>query len=291
MSFPSINGTAINSEEGGDVAVRPSGLDLVAHGQHTVSGFTTAGDGVPFELGEPSVVTAIEPIGLDLVTAGAHVGEHEIDVYPAGLDLVTHGVSAVVFTPVAGDGLPLQLGTPRLRSGLDIAVVVPGIDLVRHGLHSAMVGAILQPDMITVTGGARPLEIGQPSVLPAAESRTAGGALPLELGTPAVGTALQAGGGQPLSLGVPSIGHGAFAGGARPLQFGLPRLATAIAPQGIDLVRSGLHFVEGGAWLAVAGGGTPLEIGEPGPLGHMATTRQAFPLQLGVPSISRGTAC
>ena len=291
MSFPGINGAAINGEEGGDVAVRPAGLDLVAHGQHTVFGFTTAGGGLPLELGQPSVVTAIEPVGLDLVTAGGHVGEHDIEVRPAGLDLVTHGVSAVVFTPVAGDGLPLQLGAPRLRSGLDIAVLVPGIDLVRRGLHSAMVGGILQPDMITVTGGARPLEIGRPSVLPAAESRTAGGARPLEFGAPSVGAAFQAGGGQPLQLGVPSIGHGALAGGARPLLFGLPRLATAIAPQVLDLVRSGIHFVEGGAWLAVAGGGMPLDIGEPGPLGHMATARQAFPLQLGVPSISRGTAC
>ncbi|KQO38086.1 hypothetical protein ASF19_20135 [Acidovorax sp. Leaf84] len=291
MSFPSINGAAINSEEGGDVAVRPAGLDLVAHGQHTVSGFTTAGGSVPLELGQPSLVTAIEPVGLDLVTAGAHVGEHQIDVHPAGLDLVTHGVSAVVFTPVAGDGLPLELGTPRLRSGLDIAVEVPGIDLVRRGLHSAMVGGIIEPDMITVTGGARPLEVGRPSMLPAAESRTAGGARPLELGTPSVGAAFQAGGGQPLQLGVPSIGHAALAGGARPLQFGVPRLNTAIAPQGLDLVRAGVHFAEGGAWLAVAGGGMPLEVGEPGPLGHMATTRQAFPLQLGVPSISRGIAC
>ena len=291
MGFPSINGAAINGEEGGDVAVRPAGLDLVVHGQHTVFGFTIAGGGLPLELGQPSVMIAFEPVGLDLVTAGVHVGEHDIEVRAAGLDLVTHGVSAVVFTPVAGDGLPLQLGAPRFRIGSDIAVVAPGIDLVRHGLHSAMVGAILPSEMITLAGGARPLEVGRPSVVPAAESRTAGGARPLQLGTPAVGAALQAGGGQPLQLGAPAIGHGAMAGGARPLQIGLPQLAASIVPQGADLVRAGVHMAEGSSWFAVAGGGSPLEIGVPGPLGRMATARQAFPLQLGVPSISRGAAC
>ncbi|MBO9679569.1 MAG: hypothetical protein J7556_15105 [Acidovorax sp.] len=291
MSFPRINGAAINGTEGGDIAIHPPGLDLVTAGQHVGFGYAVAGGGVPMEFGDLRVVTAIKPSGMDLVTNGVHVGEHPVVVEVPGLDMVSHGLSFAVFTPVAGDVHPLEFGATRLRIGTDAAVKVQGMDLVRPGLHSAMGSPILPSGWATTAGAARPLELGNPAVVPAPEARTAGGAQPMEFGMPATGYAALAGGVHPTELGSHAVGYAARAGGAITLQVGVPVIGMSISPVGFDMVRAGIHAAVGGASFSVAGGATPAETGTPGPLGYMSTARPAFPMQLGSPSIGRGATC
>lgn len=291
MSYSLINGAPINGDEGGDITLLPSGLDLLSAGAHTAVGGTTAGDASPLELGDPLALYAIEPPGLELLDAGTHIGLHDMDFTPPGLDLVDHGIPAMVVNPVAGDAEPLEIGDLTLQIGVPINARPAGLDLVLAGLHVASVGVVLPSDGFTVAGNARPLQLGSPALTPAAASTTAGGAQPLELGTAAIGVALSAGGAEPLELGTPGTGYATNAGAAQPLVLGSPGLAMAFTVQGIDLVVAGLHTVVSGGTFTVAGGGEPLTLGDHGPLGYASITRQHFPLDLGNLSINRGTTC
>lgn len=291
MSYSLINGAAINGSGGGDIVLLPPGLDLLETDPHTAVGSTVAGDGEPLEFGDASLVYALEPDGLDLLDHGVHLGFYDPVLSPPGLDIVQHGTPVMVVNPVAGDAYVLEMGDVTLQIGSPINARPAGLDLLTAGLHVASVGVILPSPMTGIGIGARPLEMGTPSVVPGPYAAVAGGAEPLELGAPTLEVVTIAGAAEPLEFGAVALGMAASAGGAYPLELGAHGIGMAFTVSGMDLLMAGLHRAAGGSMVTVAGNASPLELGSPGQPGFAAITRSQFPMQLGAVSIHRGASC
>lgn len=291
MSYSLVNGAAINGSGGGDITLLPPGLDLLDAGIHEAFGGTIAGDAQPLEIGDAQVLFALQPDGIDVLDYEAHIGLHDIEIAPQGIDLVAHGTPAMIVNPVAGDASALDVGSLTLQIGTPTNARPQGLDLVLAGLHVASTSGVAPSDMSTFAGNARPLELGAPSVNPGNDATTSGGASPMELGAVAMGLVLTAGAAEPLEAGMPAIGAALVAGGSMPLDIGHPGISMAIQAIGIDLVHAGVHSVGSAVTFSVAGGASPLELGEHGPFGFAAITRQHFPMSLGTHAIQRGTSC
>lgn len=291
MSYPLINGAAINGTGGGDIVLLPPGLDLLAAGTHTAVGSTDAGDGEPLEFGDASLMYALEPDGLDLLDHGVHLGFYDPVLSPPGLDILQHGTPVMVVNPVAGDADVMDFGALSLQIGSPIQARPASLDLLTYGLHVADVGGVLPPPMTGIGVSARPLEFGTPSMAPGPYAAVAGGLEPLELGAPTLGVVTIAGAAEPLEFGDFASGMATIAGAAWPLELAVPGIGMAFAVSGMDLLTAGVHRAVGGAMAAVAGNAAPLELGNHGPIGFATITRQKFPLEIGAVSIHRGVSC
>ena len=207
-----------------------------------------------------------------------------------GIDLVSAGQVMAVSVLLPAGAVPLEFGQHRVRSGTDVALKVPGQDLVRAGIHGMLV-AQPAPSVLMQAEGAYPLEVGEPGVAGGTITLQAAGAAPLEMGVPAAGMTLSVEGARPLELGVPEAQVRLEAVGARALEVGTPSLASGLKLEGLDLVRAGVPSIVLGAGVLSAAGAWPLELGEPGMPTVMLQARQAFPLSVGRPWIDRGSAC
>ncbi|MGB3881984.1 MAG: hypothetical protein WA955_15550 [Diaphorobacter nitroreducens] len=286
MGYGLINGAAIN---GADTQTT-EGIDLVSAGQVTAASVLLPAGATPLEMGAPSVQIVIHPSGMDLVTAGQAQLRYNQALQPAGIELITSGQAAIAQQLLAAGAVPLEFGQHRVRSGTDVALKVPGQDLVRGGIHGMLV-AQPAPNIVMLAEGAYPLEVGEPAVAGGTITLQAAGATPLEMGAPAAGMTLSAVGARPLELGVPETQVRLDAAGARALEVGTPSLASGIKLEGLDLVRAGVPSIGLGAGVLSAAGAWPLELGEPGMPTVMLQARQAFSLSVGQPWIDRGSAC
>ena len=287
MSYPLINGAAINAEEGG---LQLFGLDLVTAGMATAAELVTAGGHTPLELGAPTVKHAIGVDGIDLVASGTHTGLFNALLQPSGIDLVTAGLGSVAVTAMAEGVTALEFGDHRAKIGQDTEILIDGLDLVRKGYHSALAA---QPGPIVVADavGYFPLELGTPAIARSASEVQAQEAYPLAMGVPALAVTLTAQSYYPLEIGQANTAFAASAASARPLECGEPVVAFALSPAGVDLVRVGTHGTDVAGAVVEMQGAHVLEIGTPGTPTFIAYARQSFPMQVGTPSILRGATC
>lgn len=287
MSYPLINGAAINAEEGG---LQLFGLDLVTAGMATAAELVTAGDHTPLELGDPTVMHAIGVGGIDLVSSGTHTGLFNALLQPPGMDLVTAGIGSAAITAFADGAQAFEFGDHRAQIGQDVEIIAEGIDLVREGYHSALAA---QPGPIVVAEATSffPLELGAPAIARSASEVQAQEAYPLSMGVPALAVTLAAQSYYPLEMGQANTAFAASVASARPLEYGEPVVAFALSPSGVDLVRVGTHGTDVAGAVVEMQGAHVLEIGTPGTPTFIAYARQSFPMQVGTPSISRGATC
>ncbi|MDH4418909.1 MAG: hypothetical protein QE485_16995 [Acidovorax sp.] len=222
---------------------------------------------------------------------GAEINGTDSDgVQTEGIELVTAGVPALALALDAGGAQPLELGDHVFQIGFNAAPSPAGLDLVHTGLHSVFMG---QPgaDVTLFAPGARVLELGGLAVDAGGITVDAGSAQPLELGGPGFGVAGLASGAHVLELGEADAGFIAEASDAVALEFGLSVVRFRLAPNGIELGRSGTHTLVASGVLVETDGVHALELGDPGQPRFTAFSRQAFPLEMGHHAASRGSAC
>lgn len=287
MSYPLINGAAINAEEGG---LQLPGLDLVAAGMATAVLAVTAGGHTPLELGAPTVKHAIGVGGIDLVSSETHTGLFNALLQAPGMDLVAAGIGSAAITAFADGAQAFEFGDHRAKIGQDVEILTEGIDLVREGYHSALAA---QPGPIVVADVTSffPLELGAPAIARSASEVQAQEAYPLLMGAPALAVTLTAQSYYPLEMGQANTAFAASVASARPLEYGEPVAAFALSPSGVDLARVGTHGTDVAGAAVEIQGAHVLEIGTPGTPTFIAYARQSFPMQVGNPSISRGATC
>lgn len=287
MSYPLINGAAINES---DEEVVTEGIDLVQAGHHLAVNVGLVAGFAPLELGEPSVKLSIRPPGLELVSAGQHSIRYNQALKLPGLDFVSAGTVSTHSTLYALGASPLELGSPRVKTGVDVELVVGGMDLVRTAQHGILPG--LKPDnKVLMVAGKSALELGDPQIVLKTITVTAQGFAPMELGTPSAGQSLQVAGASPMELGTPSVVTTLKAKGASPLELGTPSVSVSLGHSGIDLVRAGKASMHSGDGVLQVAGAAPLELGQPEPVAITLYARPFIALELGTPRIDRGTAC
>lgn len=294
MSFPSINGAAINGEEGGDVAITPAGLDAVRTplGVPTAYAVGSYAGARPVEIGDVEARVVVLVPGLDAVSSGTAIAVYDALITPAGLDAVTPGVAAVAGVYVAPGSYPVELGNHRIRQGIDVEITPAGMDAVRSGLHLVVRG-MPPADGVYPAAGARPVEMGGGIVRPGTIAAVAPGARPVEVGQPGTQVAGIAPGAYPVEVG--SVGAprtAVSAPGARPVELGQPSAQISITVGGLDPVRGGTHAVQLGGADFPCPGAYPVELGDFGtPPRVTARAPQHFPVQLGAHTIQREAAC
>ncbi|MXN31497.1 hypothetical protein [Delftia sp. CH05] len=287
MSYPLINGAAINAEEAGEATV---GIDLVTSGQAIARPALLPAGALPMELGAPRAALALRPAGLDLVTSGQAIARYNTALRPPGIDLVSSGQAVAMPMLEAQGAQALELGAPRVRNGLDVALVIDGLDLVRTDFAVITLDQVA-PDQVVQARSARPLELGVPAAQPGAVTVQPAGAQPMALGMPGAGTRLQAQGAHPLEIGMPAAGIRLQAGAARPLGLGAPSVGVALRVDGIDLVRGGTASIALPTAQLLAASVYVLELGSPGLPSTTVRARAGFPLQLGMPAVARENTC
>ena len=287
MGYPLINGAAINAEEAGEATV---GIDLVTAGQPTARPALLPAGALPMELGAPRAALALRPAGIDLVTSGQAIARYNTALRPPGIDLVSGGQAIAMPVLEAQGAQALDLGAPRVRNGLDVELVVDGLDLVRTDFASITLSQ-LPADQVVQVRGARPLELGGMAVRPGAVLVQAPEGRPLQLGTPAAAIRLQAQGAHALDLGIPGAGIRLLAGGAWALELGSPSVGVALRVDGIDLVRGGTASIALPTAQLLAASAYVLELGSPGLPSTTVRARAGFPLQLGMPTVARENTC
>lgn len=287
MSYPLINGAAINGEDGG---LQLDGIELPLVGAATALHYLVAGGYSPLEPGAPSVQFTLVAQGLDLVASGTHTGLFNAMLQPTGIDSVVSG-TADVFLVAQANGAPcLDLGSHRAQIGVDQALYVDGRDLVRHDIHSALAGQPA-PNVVADAASYWPLEFGAPSASRTGNEVDAASAQPLEIGMPGLSVTLAAAGSWALELGGASAAFAFQALSTLPMECGDPSASFWLTPGGVDLARAGTHSAAQGSHVATAAGAHVMEFGTPGAPRFTAYARQVFPLQVGTPTISRGLTC
>jgi len=286
MAYPLINGAVINGED----AVETKGIDLVRAGHYLAVNVGLVAGFAPLELGTPSAKLSIRPPGLDLVRTATHSIRYNQALKPPGLDLVTAGTANTHSTLYALGASPLELGTPRVKTGVDVELVVGGMDLVRTAQHGIL-PALTPDNKVLMVAGKSALELGEPRIELKKITITAQGYAPLELGSPSAGQALQVAGASPMELGTPSVATTIKAKGASPMELGTPSVSVSLGHSGIDLVRAGKTSVRSADAALQVAGAAPLELGQPGTVAITLYARPFIALELGTPRIDRGTAC
>lgn len=185
---------------------------------------------------------------------------------------------------------PWAFGQFRVRSGTDVEFSPSGMSLVRSGLHSAI--AAQPPATVDVqAAGARPMVLGDLTVVPAPITVDAGGASPMALGAISTAFAGVAAGSDAFSLGGIGVAISTYASGASPMSIGHASAVPAISPAGMRLGVSGVAVASAATVVVDAAGAAPLALGGFGSPYALARARQSFPMRLGPITINRGTAC
>lgn len=171
---------------GQDLALTPPGMDLIKWDFHTAvvgvilpsAGATTAGGVNLLELGSP--IFAPAPASTEAGAADLlELGDHSIGValIAGDAELLELGAPGPVgYATTAGDAQLLELGA----HGVGMAFTVQGMDLLKWGVHTALVGGTF-----TVAGGVDLFELGSPGAL--GYAATARSANLLQLGSPSIG--------------------------------------------------------------------------------------------------------
>lgn len=185
---------------------------------------------------------------------------------------------------------PWGFGQFRVRSGTDVEFSPFGMSLGRSGLHSAI--AAQPPATVDVqAAGARPMVLGDLTVVPAPITVDAGGASPMALGAISAAFAGAAAGSDALTLGSIGVATSTYAGGAWPMSVGHASAVPAVSPAGMRLGVAGVAVASAATVVVDATGAAPLVLGGFGSPYAPVRARQSFPMRLGPITINRGTAC
>ena len=293
MAYSLINGAAINGDEGEspDRSVRPAGMDLISAGlAAAVLGVDAQGER-PLEFGDLVVVRKITPDGLDAVSAGTATGLFDALLQPDGIDLVTAGSATTAVVANATGSAVMEIGSLRVRNGVDVVVSPAGMDMVRPGLHIADVG--MPPPIVAVSvAGSAVLEFGDLVVQRSGVTVDAAGSAVMEFGSLSFGWVGSANGASPLEFGGLRIAEVATAEGSAVMEFGgLATQHSLGVLGGLGLGASGTHTAAAAGSSVVASGGAVMEFGDLQSFGIVVFPRSSIPLAFGSLQMGRGASC
>jgi hypothetical protein len=287
MSYPLVNGSAIN---GDDEEASTEGIDLVQPGHHLAVRVGLVAGAQPLETGVPSVNLSLKPPGMDLVRSGAHSIRYNAALKPPGLDLASAGTAQTHSTIYANGAVGLELGAARVKTGVDVELVIGGVELVRVALHGILL-ALTPANLALEVTGSTVLALGVPRAVAKPITLLTQGYAPLQLGLPRAAQALPVAGASPLDLGTPRVATVVKAKGSSALVLGAPSITVRLGHSGIDLVQLGPAGVRSGSNVLLPAGAAALELGQPGGVGAKLFARAHIALELGAPRIDRGNAC
>lgn len=289
MAYPLINGAAINANAN---ELRPTrGIPMVLSGHHRAAyAVQTPGfDALAF--GKPKVVGKISPQSLLLAQEGQAIAKFLITLYPASLPLSEEGQGQLMLTAFAEPADALVLGTPKAKSGRDVALKPWGLQMARTGKHIAQESQPL-PDVVYLAQPSRAMRYGTAALVQPAWVARAEGSNALHWGRTQVRQAFEvASGGSAVVLGRPGIVLRVRAAGVQALRWGRPGQVAQLRPAGMALVRSGVATARHEAMTFQAQSKDALHWGHVGSLKHGFWARQSYALELGRPSVTRNHQC
>lgn len=283
MSYPLINGAAIN-EMDGQAVFAVSSLSPVRFEQPRLS-FGCR----PYSAGAATFGAAhlISPAAAPL--RPVRFGDISVPMWASPVQGPTFGTPAL---RMAATGLAAaKFGEPRLKYGTDVVATPLSISAARFGAHGIIGG--MPPDAgVFPAGSLRGVQFGKPSMATSLHAGQAGALQPVKFGAVTAGTRNTADALRPMSFGTQVMTVAMPAAPLRPTKFGGASTVAAFTVAPLEAVRFGAHAVALPTMYLPANSLQPVQFGPLlTPPGQSARARGAMPVRFGRPSLDRGVAC
>lgn len=292
MPYGLINGTVINGADDSpsNRAFNFAGLDAGRQGTALSDQAVDAVGEHALEVGDLGLVFCLAPEGMDAGKQGDHAGLFEKPLPFDGIDAGRQGTQAVDVVATAAGEHAAEVGPARVRNGVDVAVLLQGLEAGREGLHMAMAEQPAPIPVVTV-GSAKAAEIGAFKVALATITVDAAGASAAEVGAIGIVPVATAAGTKASEFGDLSFGGAVVASGGHAAEFGQLAFRTSHILGGMEAGRQGRHAAGAASIVVDALGGHAAEIGDVMAFGATAYARQSRAAEFGHLQIGRGTTC
>ena len=283
MSYPLINGAAINEMDGQAV--------------FAVSSLS------PVRFEQPRLSFGCRPDSADAATFGAahlispaaaplrpvRFGDISVPMWASPVQGPTFGIPAIM---MAATGLAaVKFGEPRLKYGTDVIAAPLSIAATRFGAHGIVGG--MPPSAVALQANSLPgAKFGKPSVVGSLQSGHAGAMQPTKFGAVTAGTRNAANALRPASFGTQVMTVAMPAAPLRPCKFGGASTGAVFAVTPLVATRFGANAVKFSTMYLPANSLQPVHFGPLlTPPGQATRARGTMPARFGRPSLDRGVAC
>ncbi len=283
MSYPLINGAAIN-EMDGQAVFAVSSLSPVRFEQPRLSFGCRPDSAGAATFGAAHLISpAAAPL------RPVRFGDISVPMWASPVQGPTFGIPAIM---MAATGLAaVKFGEPRLKYGTDVVATPLSISATRFGAHG-IVGGMPPSAGVFPAGSLRGIQFGKPSMATSLHAGQAGALQPVKFGAVTAGTRNTADALRPMSFGTQVMTVAMPAAPLRPTKFGGASTGAAFTVTPLEAVRFGAHAVAFSTMYLHASSLQPVQFGpQSTPLGQSARARGAVPVRFGRPSLDRGVAC
>ena len=294
MTYGLINGTVINGadDDSGPAnrAFNFAGLDAGRQGTALSDQAVDAVGEHALDAGDLGFVFGLSPEGIDAGKQGDHTGLFEKPLPFDGIDAGREGAQVVDVAATAAGEHAAEIGDARVRNGVDVAVLLQGMEAGREGLHMAMAE---QPDPIPVVtvNSAKAAEFGAFKVSLTTITVDAAGASAAEVGVIGIVPVATAAGTKASEFGDLSFGGAVVASGGHAAEFGPLTFRTSHTLGGMEAGRQGRHAAGAAPIVVDALGVHAAEIGDVMAFGATAYARQFRAAEFGHLQVGRGATC
>lgn len=208
----------------------------------------------------------------------------------AGLDAGRQGTALSDQAVDASSEHAAEVGPARVRNGVDVVVLLQGLEAGREGLHMAMAEQPA-PTLVVTVGSAKAAEFGAFKVALATITVDAAGASAAEVGAIGIVPVATAAGTKASEFGDLSFSGTLAANGGHAAEFGPLTFRTSHILGGMEAGRQGRHAAGAAPLVVDALGGHAAEIGGVMAFGATAYARQFRAAEFGHLQIGRGATC
>lgn len=293
MTYGLINGTVINGADDDSPSNRAfnfAGLDAGHQGAALSDQAVDAVGEHALEAGDLGLVFGLSPDGIDAGNQGDHTGLFEKPLPFDGIDAGREGPQIVDVVATAAGEHAAEIGDARVRNGVDVAVLLQGLEAGREGLHMAMAEQPAPIPVVTV-GSAKAAEFGAFKVALATITVDAAGASAAEVGVIGLVPVATTAGTKASEFGDLSFGGVLVASGGHAAEFGPLTFRTSHILGGMEAGRQGRHAAGAAPIIVDAASTHAAEIGDVLAFGATVYARQFRAAEAGHLQIGRGTTC
>ena len=293
MTYGLINGTVINGANDDSPSNRAfnfAGLDAGRQGTALSDQAVDASGEHTLDAGDLGFVFGLSPEGIDAGKQGTHSGLFEKPLPFDGIDAGREGAQVVDVAATAAGEHAAEIGDARVRNGVDVAVLLQGMEAGREGLHMAMAEQPAPIPVVTV-GSAKAAEFGAFKVALATITVDAAGGSAAEVGAIGIVPVATVAGTKASEFGGLSFGSTLTASGGHAAEFGPLTFRTSHIMGGMEAGRQGRHAADAAPIVVDALGGHAAEIGGVMAFGATAYARQSRAAEFGHLQIGRGATC
>lgn len=294
MTYGLINGTVINGAEDdsgpGNRAFNFAGLDAGRQGTALSDQTVDAVGEHALEVGGLGLVFGLAPEGVDAGNQGDHSGLFEKLLPFVGIDAGRESTQAVDVVATADGEHAAEIGDARVRNGVDVAVLLQGLEAGREGLHMAMAEQPAPIPVVTV-GSAKAAEFGAFKVALTTITVDAAGASAAEVGVIGIVPVATTAGTKASEFGDLSFGGAMVASSGHAAEFGPLTFRTSHILGGMEAGRQGRHAAGAAPIIVDAAAAHAAEIGGVMAFGATVYARQFRAAEAGHLQIGRGATC